>query len=489
MPPPDAHDALPNDEVDAIGGKPHFDIPNLTFENRTRLAALHFDAVDQHGSAAHVIVAKTAYTIGRVDAAGLAALIPLATPAPLLTEDHYFDDDPTKGVRQESDLAPYKPRCDVIVNATAWPPHDEPTKLFSVGLGVAKLPAPTSEEATQAQGRKTMLISKTLLVHGERFYKRKWAVQRLMQWMIRIASLGLVHPVPWRLTSPAKSSNLPVRYEYGLGGECRINVGDAAAKAVPKKWRLPESAEAKANPKAHAGDAVADDFCQSNPLGRGFMRRWYLTATGITRLPAPRITYPDQTCDARQFWLGVGGKELPAPAGLGIVGRAWLPRRALAGHFDEQRKWGADEVPTLPADFDFAYWNGAPRDQQCAYLSGGEQITLVNLCRQDHTSATVNKDGCAILRFVLPQQAVVLLVVDSDGKLGALRLAIDTVVIDPDAARVELVWRASPPADGVFSQARLIHATEPEQLERLRLLEKLQQEVAATHAQAAPEAR
>ncbi len=50
------------------------------------------------------------------------------------------------------------------------------------------------------------------------------------------------------------------------------------------------------------------------------------------------------------------------PAGFGILGRAWPPRLQKAGTYDQ--RWLDQRWPLLPKDFGFAYWNGAPEDQQ-----------------------------------------------------------------------------------------------------------------------------
>lgn len=484
--PPDSHDGV---QVAQVRDEAHFSIPDLVFDNKTRLEAIHFDAVDQHGNAAHVFVAKTAYTIGQADTNGMAQLTPLAIPAPLLTEDQYFDDDRTKGVRQESDLAPYKPRCDVIVNATAWAPNGTELREFNVRLAVVGVKFPAAVKGDGAVSNKDMLIHKNLTVFGERTFRKKWLGWRFMHWFVRIATVGLVRPLPWRLTSPKKCAQLPIRYEYAAGGECRINNGDPAAKSIPKKIRLPLPADAKANPQAYSDDAAAHEASETNPIGRGFVRRWFLDAMRLERVPAPRITYLDKPFGVRQFWRGARGEALPEPAGFCCVGRGWLPRRALAGHFVDRSQWGEDDVPNLPADFDFGYWNSAPVDQQCPHLSGQELIALTNLCRPDYPAGRKDADGHLTVRFKLPQQAIALLVMDGDGKIGVLRLVIDTVVVDPDASRVELVWRLCLPADGVFRHARLIHATQADQLERLGQLEQWQADAVTEQAAAAPAAQ
>jgi hypothetical protein len=53
------------------------------------------------------------------------------------------------------------------------------------------------------------------------------------------------------------------------------------------------------------------------------------------------------------------------------------------------------------------------------------------------------------------------------------------VVIDTDANKVELVWRAILPADAGQVAARLMHVSEPEQIARVALLEQAQEALAA----------
>lgn len=269
----------------SAAGQPHFTIPNLVFDNRTQFAASQFDMVDQFAEAFHVVVARTGYTIGPCGADGVASLTPLSLPAPLLTEDRHLGGDTGAGTLQESDLAPYKPRCDVIVNGAAHAPLGLAMAQFHINLKVA------------AAG--TSVIDKTLAVCGERAFRKKATLKRLA----RAATLGLLRPNPWRLSAAEKFVHLPLHYAFAYGGLCRLDTGDK---------------------QQH-------DFCQANPLGRGFARHWYLDAQPLATVPAPRICYPKQPCTAEQFWQGAAGKDLPVPAGLAPIGRGWLPRRTLAG--------------------------------------------------------------------------------------------------------------------------------------------------------------
>lgn len=393
----------------------HFAVPNLVFNNRTPLDAVQFDMVDLTGSAFHVFVAKAAYAMGAHDADGLVTLTTVLT-AKLNVEDHYFDDDPQGSVREESDFAPYKPACDVIVNATAYMPRGPSAPGFQVRLIV--------HDAQQA-----IVIDKLLGISGAQNFQRKAA-----PWLGK-----LVNSNPWRLGPASTATNLPVRYAYAIGGQCRLVEGDAARH----------------------------ESCDANPCGRGFVRRWYLDATRIMAFAAPQIHVRGAPLTAEQFWQGANGAALPAPVGLGSVGRGWAPRRALAGTFEDKAVWDKDEVPRLPMDFDFAWYNSAPRDQQCPHLSGQEKFTLYNLCSADHPSALVDAKGHTVLRFLLPRDQLFIVATDGNNKAWIERMVIDTVTIAPEERRVDLVWRMHLAADVDFRVARLTQLVEAAQIARL----------------------
>ena len=392
----------------------HFAIPNLIFQNRTPLDAVQFDTVDQHGTAFHVIVAKAAYLLGARDAHGVATLTPVLGEK-LHVEDSYFDDDPQGSVRHESDFASYKPACDVIVNATAYVPLRKPAPGFQVRLTVHNT-------------QQVRVIDKILGIGGACSFQKK------TQWVGQ-----LVNANPWRLSPALAATNLPLRYAFAIGGQCKIDEGPAAAH---------ESSDA-------------------NPCGRGFVRRWYLDGTRITAFAAPQIHACGAPLTAEQFWQGANGAALPAPVGLGSVGRGWLPRRALAGTFEDKAVWDKDEVPRLPADFDFAWYNCAPRDQQCPYLGGLEKFALFNLCSADHPSATVDAKNHTVLRFALPCHQLFLIATDGDNKVWIERMVIDTVTITPDEHRVDLVWRMLLAADVDFRTVRMTQLLEDAQIARL----------------------
>lgn len=471
------------------------DIPPLVFNNLTDFDALHFDAIDQHNQAFHVLVARTGYDISACNALGEAQLFLLDEPAQLNVEDMYYEDDLGCSVREESDLAPYKPFCDVVVNGQAYAPQGKAVREFKVRLHVqrpatrAALPdrpeqlnpfqsishvqsvqwreALASAENTRIAGE--VLVDKTITITGERELRQyMWPLPWLLT-LLTWCTLGLVKFNPWRLTRAKKFTTMPLRYEFAQGGQCRVEQATKAAKRIAKKHRL-TPAQIDQHPDKDA-PPVAHDACETNPVGRGFARQWYLKATRTRKLPAPRTEYASTPVTASQFWRAARGGALPQPAGLGIIGRAYLPRRLLVGKIVEKKVWGEDEFPRLPKEFSHQYWNSAPVDQQCGHLQGQERINLINLCAPDAPYARADANGNSVVRFTLPLQSLYVLAATQDGKVSVHSMAIDTVVIDLDAAQVHLVWRIYLPADGHLLQAQLLHATQEAQLQRIAQLQ------------------
>jgi len=456
-------------------------IPPLRFRNDTAFDALHFDMLDQHDTAFHVIVARSGFRFGPCGSDGRAALVPLDPPPALVGQDRHYDDDIDRSVRVESDFAPYKPRCDVVVVGDAHAPAGQAAESFPIVLRVqypdrhASPPEPPRPlnpfqpvsqearqrwhaEAQQAAGKIVpgrRLIDKILHVTVPRELRRRTAAA--------VLPLAAVGQCPWKLTQTTPIQRVPVCYEYAQGGQALVERGSPAAQRVPQRYRL------SPDQSAQFGEAapVAHDACQYNPVGKGFAPAWYLDAVEPACLPAPQIEYSNAPFTADLFWDAGRGKATLTPAGFGFVGRAWRPRRDLVGTMDVTTTWGADDVPRLPPDFDFGYWNGAPSDQQCDHLTGEERFIVVNMTPSNSDWARLDATGHSVLAFELPRQSLFVLAADAEDAVAAMPLAVDTVLIDTLAGTVELTWRLCLPADGEFAEARLLHAATPEQLERL----------------------
>lgn len=95
--------------------------------------------------------------------------------------DNYWDDDPARSLYSPSDVAPFKPRCDVLLVGHAFAPKGEPVKSLTARMTVGE-------------------ISKAIEVYGE----RAWT------------SNGL-------LRETARFSKMPLRYERAGGGPMTWN--------------------------------------------------------------------------------------------------------------------------------------------------------------------------------------------------------------------------------------------------------------------------
>jgi hypothetical protein len=119
------------------------------------------------------------------------------------------------------------------------------------------------------------------------------------------------------------------------------------------------------------------------------------------------------------------------PMALGPIGRSWSPRLKYAGTYDDN--WLENVFPFLPTDFDDAYYQSAPIDQQIDYPRGGEEIVLQNLTPQGHTW------------FQIPQITIPIVFFLKKGDTQRTHGVADTLVLEPDAGRFMITWRASLP--------------------------------------------
>lgn len=440
----------------------------MEFRNHTPFSALAFEGIDQHDQAFHVVVLRQTLTWNEAGELSYAN-----EQVPLCDEDSYFGPINDSAVRQESDLCHYKPRCDVIVNATAHAPGNKPRRRFEVRLRVTRpdSPAPLPpepqglnpympasadkqrawqaavNEATTQRIPGKVLIDKTLVVTGERhFVRRAWPF-RLLATLTRWGSLGIIRPNTWLLTAPSPAQTVSLTNELAFGGQCRINANERAARRIAKKYRLSPEAQA-AHPDADRASElrpVAHDAFTPNPVGCGYTRRWFLRASRCKRVSAPQIERPLHPIRMGDFYKALYGKYENGAgshllAGLGIRPKGHPERARLLGTIDEafikSKAW-------LPKDFDFSIWNSAWPDQQVDALQGDEVIELTNLCAAHAAATTQDALSNTVLKLILPGDECRLLVRLETGEMFTHRMRLDTVVLEPETRSCHLVWRTT----------------------------------------------
>lgn len=180
--------------------------------------------------------------------------------------------------------------------------------------------------------------------------------------------------------------------------------------------------------RAYGGtdDTVPDgpESYAHNPVGVGFRGR--STARPIVGMPLPNLEDPYRPIRAPG--------ERQQPASFGFVAPGWQPRASWTGTYDDA--WQTERAPLLPRDFDPRFFQCAPPDQ----IQPGEPVP--------GTPVEVdNASPGGRLAFQLPD-ARPAVTVNVAGERHALVPRCDTVVIDGDAERLIMVWRASLPVQG-----------------------------------------
>lgn len=159
------------------------------FANHSAFPALLFESLDQHDHGFNVLVARVSYDLDIITG----KLTLCKDQGDLVEQDHYYDEAGTSSVRFESDLAPYKPRLDVVINGTAWAPEDKPVRHFTVGARIGD-------------------FTRLLNVYGPR------------EWRKMVAT--------WQLTEAKPVTHVDLRYEFAQGGFYRLEKGEELASSV-----------------------------------------------------------------------------------------------------------------------------------------------------------------------------------------------------------------------------------------------------------------
>jgi len=148
--------------------------------NSTPFVPIQFESVDQNLNHFGVVAVRGTFEIRQNQ-----PLLLAHEQKPPVLEDTYFDKPGQSSLRFDSCLAPYKPKTDVVVEATSHSPSGKSETQWIAGLEAGAL-------------------SKTFRVTGPRYWTRRLGFNRLTD----------IEPV----------REVDVRYELAFGG----SVGDAA---------------------------------------------------------------------------------------------------------------------------------------------------------------------------------------------------------------------------------------------------------------------
>ncbi len=300
-----------------------------------------------------------------------------AEQTPLATNDQWSGPVNESSPLWESDYVPHKPKCDVLVaNAVSRPPRGQSAQRWPCGVAL------------------------------------QWQQDGLPKTWVK--QIGVTGPRRFGLMGLSQSEavhEVPISWQHAFGGQI--------------KQPLVDERSASGGMKKAAGSSRWDTD-ERNPVGVGLNK-----AMGQ---PGPQLEAFD-----KPYTDAFGQGDYP-PACLSAVGKAWLPRRTLAGTYDEA--WHKNQWPLPPLDFDDGYWNCAPQDQQVDYLPPGTLIALKNLYPPPEGQKQATEDDW---QGRLPEHHVsVRLVMQILGQANVMDhqpMNLDTLVIDAAAQRIYATYR------------------------------------------------
>jgi hypothetical protein len=152
-----------------------------------------------------------------------------------------------------------------------------------------------------------------------------------------------------------------------------------------------------------------------NRSGKGYSSR----GTPTEGQPVPNIEWPDQLIDSP--------RQRPAPAGLGVIAKHWMPRLKYGGTYDEQ--WLENDFPLLPSDFDDRFFHAAAQDQWIEQPQGGEMVLVDGMSPSGQ------------LQFPLPSCGVPVTFTYEDAEVSS-SMRVETVLVDTMARTCTITWSA-----------------------------------------------
>jgi hypothetical protein len=164
-------------------------------------------------------------------------------------------------------------------------------------------------------------------------------------------------------------------------------------------------------------DPTGHEFCLENPVGQGLLARKTEMQVEGMRLP----NLEDPSCLINKV------SDHPKAVGFGPIPPQWQPRAGYGGTYDDH--WRKHRSPLPPEDLDRRFYSSAaPGMATPQPLAGTETICIENGAKQGR------------LQFVLPGVRP-RVIVRTGGADEALTMTLDTLTVEPDEARLVLVWR------------------------------------------------
>jgi len=344
------------------------------------------------------VVAKRTYTVadGGVCAASQRQL-------PLVTSPEWSPEDANL-LLADMDVLPLKPRTDIVLMGHAYSDGAAQSKGLEVRLRV---------------GRR----EKTVLVVGP----RRCALS---------ATGALV------ISAAGSFERMPLDFRHAYGGRDRAAEARYGNPLAPLEPFVEGTGVSTSNQSPY--------LYPKNPCGKGYLIE--ATRTAVEMIEMPNLEDPLDPLTPDRLVVGHEGRwvYMPVPQGLGWTNWGWYPRALFGGLRQEFTTENAsipevtrghvprdllEEKPGALEKHILRFANGAPIDLQVPYLVGDETLEITNAHPTERT-----------WRIRLPGRPRSMAIDGRGGKLVSVTPVLQTVIVEPDASRVVLVWRGTGPA-------------------------------------------
>lgn len=237
-------------------------------KNHTAFPSQYYQMLDVTDQVFHVVVCRQTFNLRKIDNEG--CLVLADEQSPLVASDQFYGDLNVSSIIQESDFAPYKPKCDILfAYAYGYVPGGEASPRWPVAVHI---------DAWQKQ----------IAVTGQRKLRR--------------TDTGSL-----QLTEPEAATQIPICYEKAYGGTNPWPVED------------PDPEQSHSEPR--------------NPIGCGYLNEQWLEQCQLNDFPAPQLEaferpYTANTPDYPVIGLGALGRHwLPRLTKAGTYDEAWKAQR------------------------------------------------------------------------------------------------------------------------------------------------------------------
>jgi hypothetical protein len=346
--------------------------------------------ISGYGAKGECILSVLVKRTYRLDRSGVRSLAPEQLP---LLEDAVFDPDSPGVLLDDLDLYPWKPLSDVVLKGHAYP--ERPSGQFMSILAVGS-------------------TSKRLAVFGPR--------------KCEPSSRGIA------FSAPEKVEKVPLSYTKAYGGRDALAEARHGTPLGELQAYLPDIDLSAASPYLYP----------RNPVGVGYLvdaDREAIEGLSLPWLEDPDdLLTPERLCSRTpERWAA-----MPLPWTTGWMHVNCFPRSAFFGGIPEI------DPATLPLpeirrglspkdlvrpgsifdQFNIRAANGGPLGLQLPYLQPEAEVLLLGFL-----------PGAYELRFRLPKETPQIWIDGRNGKLVETRPVIHSIVIEPEEARLTVVWR------------------------------------------------